>query len=52
MEYEQEFQIGTKKKIAADGYVNVDLKICGHQDNINTLTITNVTWSPGLVTIC
>lgn len=42
MEYEQEFQIETKKKIAAYGYVNIDLKICDHQGNINTLKVTNV----------
>ena len=46
--YEHEFETGTGEKIAAPGYGNVDLRMSGHQDNINILTVTNVSWAPAV----
>ena len=47
-EYEHEFETGSGEKIAAHGYGNVDLRMSDLKGNINTLTVTNVSWAPEL----
>ena len=48
MEYEHKFEIKTEEKIAAHSYGNVDLKMTDLTGNVNTLTVTNVSWAPKL----
>ncbi len=47
-EYHHEFETGTGKKIIAHGYGNVILRMCDISGNVNTLTVTNVSWAPEL----
>ncbi len=47
-EYEHEFKTWTGEKIVAHGYDNVDLGMSDLKGNINTLTVTNVSWAPEL----
>ncbi len=47
-EYEHEFETGVGEKILAHGYGNVDLGMSDFKVNINTLTLTNVSWAPEL----
>ena len=47
-EYEHEFETGTGEKIAAHGYGNIDLRMNDLTGNVNTLTVTNVSWAPEL----
>lgn len=44
MEYKYLFEIKIEEKIAVYGYNNIDLKMSDYPDNINTLTITNLSW--------
>ena len=47
-EYEHEFEIETREKIATHGYNNVNLRISDLKGNTNIPTITNVNWAPKL----
>ncbi len=44
-EYEHEFEIGAGEKIVAYSYGNVNLRMSDLKGNINTLTVTNVSWA-------
>ncbi len=47
-EYEYKFETRIGKKIVAYGYGNVNLRMSDLKSNINTLTVTNVSWAPEL----
>ncbi len=47
-EYKHQFATKIEEKISAHSYGNVDLRMSDHQGNINTLTITNVSWASKL----
>ena len=47
-EYEHEFETGAGEKIVAHGYGNVNLRMSDLEGNINTLTVTHVSWAPEL----
>ncbi len=47
-EYEHGFETGAGENIVAHGYGNVDLRMSDLKGNINTLTVTNVSWTPEL----
>ena len=47
-EYQHEFETGTGQRIIAYGYGNVIFRICDISGNVNTLTVTNVSWAPEL----
>ncbi len=47
-EYQHEFETGTGQRSIAHGYVNVILRMCDMSGNVNTLTVTNMSWVPEL----
>ena len=42
------FETETREKIAAHDYGNVNLKMSKLKDNINILTVTNISWASKL----
>lgn len=46
--FKHKFKIGTREKITAHGYGNVELRIIDLTNIINTLTVTNISWAPEL----
>ena len=47
-EYKHEFETGTRKKITAHSYGNVDLRMSDLKVIVNTLTVINVSWASKL----
>lgn len=46
--YKHKFEIKLKEIIIAHNYSNIELKIDNSKNNMNILTITNVSWAPEL----
>ena len=45
IENQHEFEIGIGQRIIAHGYRNFILRMCDRGGNVNTLTVTNMSWT-------